>query len=83
MIQPLQGPQCSISVACEISQKTDISCEISVAGPLDSTSPASFYLLIHIKSKGGVSLTVSSIFLEMKLLARQIKNLTHTPLLER
>lgn len=43
------------SVAYGTSEKTDLSYEISVAGPLDCTS-ASFNLLISIKSKEAVTL---------------------------
>lgn len=57
-----------------------MSSEISVAGPLGCISSASFHLII-IKSKEAASFTVSSVFLEVKLSAGQIKNLTHTLLL--
>lgn len=71
------------AVLCSLQdlRKTDISCNISVKDPLDSTSAATFYLLISNKSKETVSLTISSVFLEMKLSAMQIQSLTHTVLL--
>lgn len=57
-------------------QLRDLRCRSS-----DCISSAHVHLLINIKSKEALSLTVSSIFLETESPARQIKNLTHTLLL--